>query len=360
LEMNTRLQVEHPVTELITGLDLVEWQLRVANGEKLPLTQDELTLTGHAVEVRLYAEDPGVDFLPQTGEILLWQPPSLPGVRVDHGMTSLGEVSPHYDPMIAKIIAYGKTRTDAVRLLARALQDTVLLGVNSNKQFLVNILQNPVLVSGDTNTAFINEHFADDVSLKPAVASHEALAVAASLRVYKSDRSGWQTGIALPIPLKLQVGDVVHKLAIEQKGQHFTLQHDDQTECLEVLSCTENQLVYIWQGIRKSVAFVQAGETQYLDMANGNLTLVDVTHAPPASAEEAGDGQIRAPMNGAVVNILVAEGEKVVKDQTLVILEAMKIQQQIKSNCEGVVGAISATIGLQVKKRQVLMVVSGD
>jgi len=360
LEMNTRLQVEHPVTELITGLDLVEWQLRVANGETLPLAQDELTLTGHAVEVRLYAEDPGVNFLPQTGEILLWQPPMLPGVRVDHGMTSLGEVSPHYDPMIAKVIAYGKTRTDAVRLLARALQDTVLLGVNSNKQFLVNILQNPVLVSGDTNTAFITEHFSDDVSLKPAVASHEALAIAASLLVYKSDRSGWHTGIAMPIPLKLQVGDVVHKLAIEQAGHHFTLQHDGETESLEVLSCTANQLVYIWQGIRKTVAYVQAGDTQYLDMANGNLTIVDVTHAPPAAADEAGDGQIRAPMNGAVVNILVAEGEKVVKDQTLVILEAMKIQQQIKSNCDGVVGAISATVGLQVKKRQVLLQVTAD
>ncbi|WP_410211908.1 acetyl/propionyl/methylcrotonyl-CoA carboxylase subunit alpha [Aquirhabdus sp.] len=360
LEMNTRLQVEHPVTELITGLDLVEWQLRVANGETLPLAQEELTLTGHAVEVRLYAEDPGVDFLPQTGEILLWQPADLPNVRVDHGMTSLGEVSPHYDPMIAKVIAYGKTRTDAVRLLARALQDTVLLGVNSNKQFLVNLLQNPVLVSGDTNTAFITEHFAQDISLKLAVASHEALAVAASLFVHQTSQSGWHTGIAPAIPLKLQVGEQLYKLAIDQAGSRFCLQHEGQTEGLEIISRLENQLVYIWQGVRKSVAYVHVDDTLYLDMANGNLTIVDVTHAPPASSEEAGDGQIRAPMNGAVVNILVAEGETVVKDQTLVILEAMKIQQQIKANCDGVVGAISAHVGLQVKKRQVLLVINAD
>lgn len=360
LEMNTRLQVEHPVTELITGTDLVEWQLRVANGEKLPLAQDELTLTGHAVEVRLYAEDPGTDFLPQTGEILLWKPADLPNVRVDHGMTSLGEVSPHYDSMIAKVIAYGKTRTDAVRLLARALEDSVLLGVNSNKQFLVNLLKNPVLISGDTNTAFIPEHFAQDPSLKPAFATHEALAVAASLLAYQPKQEGWHTGVELPIPLKVQVGEVLHNLSVDQNDQTYTLVYGDEKESLTVLSRAENELVYVWQGIRKSVAYVQRRDTIYLDMANGNLTLVDVTHAPPASADEAGDGQIRAPMNGAVVNILVAEGDKVVKDQPLLILEAMKIQQQIKSNCDGVVGAISAHIGVQVKKRQILMQVTAD
>lgn len=133
--MNTRLQVEHPVTELITGLDLVEWQLCVANGEQLPLQQRELTLNGHAIEVRLYAEDPRQDFLPQTGQVLRWQPATLPNVRIDHGMLATDEVSPFYDPMVAKVIAYGKTREDAIRLLARAVNDCVLLGVNSNKQF---------------------------------------------------------------------------------------------------------------------------------------------------------------------------------------------------------------------------------
>jgi geranyl-CoA carboxylase alpha subunit len=168
LEMNTRLQVEHPVTELVTGQDLVEWQLRVANGELLPLQQHEITLSGAAIEVRLYAEDPGANFLPQTGKVLRWQPANIPGVRIDHGMREAGEVSPHYDPMVAKVIAYGKTRTDAARLLARALDDTVLLGVNHNKQFLTNLLRHPVFISGDTSTAFIEQHFADDISLKPA------------------------------------------------------------------------------------------------------------------------------------------------------------------------------------------------
>ncbi len=363
LEMNTRLQVEHPVTELITGLDLVEWQLRVANGEKLPLAQDELTITGHAVEARLYAEDPGADFLPQTGEILLWKPANLAKVRVDHGITSLGEVSPYYDAMIAKVIAYGKTRTDAIRLLARALQDSVLLGVNSNKQFLVNLLQNPVMISGDTNTAFITEHFAQDPSLQPAFATHEALAIAASLWVYQPNHSGWQTGIALPTPLKVQVGEVLHQLFVEQNEQTFALAYADQKETLTVLSRAENELVYVWQGVRKAVAYVQCRDTIYLDMVNGNLTMVNVTHTPIASSVEVGDGQIRAPMNGTVVNILVAEGDRVVKDQPLLTLEAMKIQQQIKSNCDGVVTMVGAQVavlvGAQVKKREILLQVTG-
>jgi len=355
LEMNTRLQVEHPVTELVTGHDLVEWQLRVANGETLPALQDELTLTGHAIEVRLYAEDPGQNFLPQTGDILRWQPANLPQVRVDHGMMSPGEVSPYYDPMVAKVIAYGKTRVDAVRLLARAVEDSVLLGVNSNKQFLVNLLKHPVLVSGDTNTAFIAEHFADDVSLKPAVADHESLAIAASLFVYHSGRQGWHTGIALAIPMKLNVGELTHALSIDQQEQRLILTHEGQAEELEIVNLTSEVLTYLWQGVRKTVAYVHTGDTVYLDRANGNLTVIDVTHAPHASSDEAGDGQILAPMNGAVVNILVAPGDTVVKDQTLVILEAMKIQQQIKANCDGVVGNIAVHLGQQMKKRQLLL-----
>jgi geranyl-CoA carboxylase alpha subunit len=206
LEMNTRLQVEHPVTELVTGLDLVEWQLRVANGEKLPLAQDEITLTGAAIEVRLYAEDPGHNFLPQTGPVLRWIPADLPGVRIDHGMYTGGEVSPHYDPMVAKVIAYGKTRTDAARLLARAVEDSVLLGVNNNKRFLANLLRHPVFVSGDTSTAFIDQHFSQDISLRPAAADAESLAIAAALVLHRRHGAGFNTGLPGATPLKLAGG----------------------------------------------------------------------------------------------------------------------------------------------------------
>ncbi|WP_372653039.1 acetyl-CoA carboxylase biotin carboxylase subunit, partial [Alcanivorax borkumensis] len=179
LEMNTRLQVEHPVTELVTGLDLVAWQIKVARGEALPLTQDQVQLTGHAMEVRLYAEDPAQNYMPQTGPILRWQPASGDGIRVDHGLMEGTEIGSHYDPMLAKIIAVGDSREDARRRLIRAVQDTTLMGVNDNREFLAAILAHPVFARGDATTAFIGEDFADDSSLAGSAPDKTLWALAA-------------------------------------------------------------------------------------------------------------------------------------------------------------------------------------
>ncbi|MBJ9422359.1 acetyl/propionyl/methylcrotonyl-CoA carboxylase subunit alpha [Acinetobacter oleivorans] len=354
LEMNTRLQVEHPVTELITGLDLVEWQLRVANGEQLPLQQHELTLNGHAIEVRLYAEDPRQDFLPQTGQVLRWQPATLPNVRIDHGMLATDEVSPFYDPMVAKVIAYGKTREDAIRLLARTVDDCVLLGINSNKQFLVNLLRHPVVVAGDTNTAFIQQHFQNDSSLHKQVLSLENLAIAAALFSQSKVTALWQTGLGVPLPLKLKYDDQQIQLQLSSVNNTFTAELCDQTVCIEVLERTPEQLVYLIDGVRRRVQYVLDGDQLYLDRENGNVAIRNVTYAAPEIADVAGDGNIRAPMDGAVVNILVNKGDQVVKGQTLLVLEAMKIQQQIKSDVDGVVDDVLGQQGQQVKKRQML------
>ncbi|MEM9993956.1 acetyl/propionyl/methylcrotonyl-CoA carboxylase subunit alpha [Acinetobacter pittii] len=357
LEMNTRLQVEHPVTELITGLDLVEWQLRVANGEHLPLQQHELTLNGHAIEVRLYAEDPRQDFLPQTGQVLRWQPATLPNVRIDHGMLATDEVSPFYDPMVAKVIAYGKTREDAIRLLARAVDDCELLGVNSNKQFLVNLLRHPIVVAGDTNTAFIQQHFQNDSSLHKQVLSLETLAIAAALFSQSNGTAVWQTGLGVPLPLKLKYDDQQVQLQLSSLNNTFTVQLCDQTICIEVLERTIEQLVYLIDGVRRRVQYVLDGDQLYLDRDNGNVAIRNVTYAAPEIADVAGDGKIRAPMDGAVVNILVNKGDTVVKGQTLLVLEAMKIQQQIKSDVDGVVEDVLGQQGQQVKKRQMLFTI---
>jgi geranyl-CoA carboxylase alpha subunit len=354
LEMNTRLQVEHPVTELITGLDLVEWQLRVANGEQLPLQQHELTLNGHAIEVRLYAEDPRQDFLPQTGQVLRWKPTNLPHVRIDHGMSATDEVSPFYDPMVAKVIAYGKTREDAIRLLARAVDDCVLLGVNSNKQFLVNLLRHPVVVAGDTNTAFIQQHFQDDTSLHSQVLSLEILAIAAALLSQSKGIVAWQTGLGVPLPLKLKYDDQQIQLQLSSENNQITVQLCDQTICIEVIEKTAEQMIYVVEGVRRRVQYVLDGDQLYLDRDNGNITIRNVTYAAPETADVVGDGKIRAPMDGAVVNILVNKGDSVVKGQTLLVLEAMKIQQQIRSDVDGVVEDILGQQGQQVKKRQML------
>ncbi|WP_151827716.1 acetyl/propionyl/methylcrotonyl-CoA carboxylase subunit alpha [Acinetobacter oleivorans] len=354
LEMNTRLQVEHPVTELITGLDLVEWQLRVANGEQLPLQQHELNLNGHAIEVRLYAEDPRQDFLPQTGQVLRWQPATLPNVRIDHGMLATDEVSPFYDPMVAKVIAYGKTREDAIRLLARAVDDCVLLGVNSNKQFLVNLLRHPIVVAGDTNTAFIQQHFQNDSSLHKQVLSLENLAIAAALFSQSKGTVAWQTGLGVSLPLTLKYDEQQIQLQLSSVNNTFTAQLCDQTVCIEVLERTPEQLVYLIDGVRRRVQYVLDGDQLYLDRENGNVAIRNVTYAAPEIADVAGDGNIRAPMDGAVVNILVNKGDQVVKGQTLLVLEAMKIQQQIKSDVDGVVEDVLGQQGQQVKKRQML------
>jgi geranyl-CoA carboxylase alpha subunit len=354
LEMNTRLQVEHPVTELITGLDLVEWQLRVSNGEQLPLQQHELTLNGHAIEVRLYAEDPRQNFLPQTGQVLRWKPTILPNVRIDHGMLATDEVSPFYDPMVAKVIAYGKTREDAIRLLARAVDDCVLLGVNSNKQFLVNLLRHPVIVAGDTNTAFIQQHFQDDSSLHHQVLSLEILAIAAALFSQSKGIVAWQTGLGVPLPLKLKYDDQQIQLQLSSENNQITVQLCDQTICIEVIEKTAEQMIYVVEGVRRRVQYVLDGDQLYLDRDNGNITIRNVTYAAPETADVVGDGKIRAPMDGAVVNILVNKGDSVVKGQTLLVLEAMKIQQQIRSDVDGVVEDILGQQGQQVKKRQML------
>ena len=355
LEMNTRLQVEHPVTEMITGLDLVEWQLRVANGEKLPLQQSELTLKGHAIEVRLYAEDPRLDFLPQTGKILRWKPVESANVRIDHGMLAQGEISPFYDPMVAKVIAYGENRNDAIRILAAAVEESVLLGVNSNKEFLVNLLRHPVVVAGDTNTAFIQEHFQNDVSLNKQSLTLESLAIIAALFSSASMQSSWNTGIALSLPLKLRYDDQKLELIVKRDALKVTVEICGESQTIDIVEQNTEQLIYMINGVRRKVSYVLVDDQLYLDTANGNVSVENITYLPPETAEVMGDGKIRAPMDGSIINVVVNVGDTVSKGQTLLILEAMKIQQQIKSDVDGVVGEIVGQVGQQVKKRQILL-----
>ena len=355
LEMNTRLQVEHPVTEMVTGLDLVEWQLRVANGEKLPLQQSELTLKGHAIEVRLYAEDPRLDFLPQTGKILRWKPVESKNVRIDHGMLAQGEISPFYDPMVAKVIAYGETRTDAIRSLARAVEKSVLLGVNSNKEFLVNLLRHALVLKGDTNTAFIQEHFQEDLSLNKQSLNLESLALVASLFTNASTQSSWNTGISLSLPLKLRYDEQKIDLIVKRDGSLVTVEACGETQSIDLLDQTAEQLIYVINGVRRKIDYAIEANVVYLDSANGNVAVENITYLPPETAEVAGDGKIRAPMDGSIINVMVNAGDTVSKGQTLLILEAMKIQQQIKSDVDGIVGEIVGQVGQQVKKRQILL-----
>ncbi|MGY2290054.1 acetyl/propionyl/methylcrotonyl-CoA carboxylase subunit alpha [Pseudomonas sp. SDO528_S397] len=336
LEMNTRLQVEHPVTELITGLDLVAWQLHVAAGEPLPLRQEQVTLSGHAMQVRLYAEDPAQGFLPQTGDVLRWQPPAH--VRVDHGVSEGQPVSPFYDPMLGKLIAHGATREEARRKLLRAVQDCVLLGVRSNQALLADLLRHPQFASGEFGTGLMAEHFSE---IAAARVTDEELAIAAALFYQRDARAhggltGWRNTASVPWACRLAVGDEVHSVTLDP-GLHVQAHDGDAT--------------VIVNGIRRRLPYHLDGPRLWLR----GLCITQHTQATAPHETQACDGQVKAPMDGAIVELRVHTGEAVSQGQLLLVLEAMKMEHPLKAGLSGVVKRIHVAAGDQVKNRQILL-----
>jgi geranyl-CoA carboxylase alpha subunit len=330
LEMNTRLQVEHPVTEAITGLDLVEWQLRVARGEPLPIAQEQVRLHGHAIEVRLYAEDAYAGFLPQTGRIDVWRPASGPGVRIDHGMKEGLSISPFYDPMIAKVIASGATREEVRLRLIKALRDTVVLGPTTNRHFLIRLLEHPEFAAGKATTAFLGKHsFAAPEITDDHWKTAASLLWHQSAARYPDNLRGWRNSNPEPTPFRLAVGD--KELAFE-----------------------------LAEAAASSAPHVIDGNDIVVDFDGFTVRFQDRTYMPPASAAAGGDGKLRAPMDGRIVAIKVAAGDTVTKGQTLVVLEAMKIQHQLKATADACVESIAVQEGQQVANRTVLVTMAGD
>ena len=331
LEMNTRLQVEHPVTEAITGLDLVEWQLRVARGEKLPLAQDQVAFAGHAIEVRLYAEDAYGGFLPQTGRIDVWRPASGPGVRTDHGMKDGLAISPFYDPMIAKVIAHGATREEARTRLVRALRETVVLGPTTNRHFLICLLEHPEFAAGKATTAFLSQH---TFPAPPIDDAHWQMAAnclwRASAAHYPEPLRGWRNSNPEPTPIRLAAGGTERLLQVEGLPEA----HD--------------------------APFHIDGNDIVVDLDAHTVRFTDKTYAPPEAAAAGSDGKLRAPMDGRIVSIKVAPGDQVSRGQTLIVLEAMKIQHQLKAALDAKVEAISVQEGQQVSNRAVLVTMALD
>jgi geranyl-CoA carboxylase alpha subunit len=367
LEMNTRLQVEHPVTELITGQDLVAWQIRAAEGHPLPLKQDEIQLNGHAMEVRLYAEDSAKNFLPQTGQVLRWEPELLDGVRIDHGLIEGQEVTPFYDPMLAKVIAYGATRDEARRKLVRAVEECVLLGVNGNQRFLANLLKHPEFAAGNATTAFIGEHFTDDPSLSPQLPGASELAIAAALlyqesansRAHQRELAGWRSAGSAPWRFILKQGEqkFTVELDVMTAGSQPKLQAciGESKVDLQLLASDGRWLTMQLGGVRRRIAYHHDGEKLWLYGPFGNLELTDVTHEPAGGQNAASSGTVKAPMDGAIVDVLVSEGTQVSKGQLLVVLEAMKMEHPLKAGVDGMVRRVQASKGDQVKNRQVLV-----
>ncbi|MET1080776.1 MAG: acetyl/propionyl/methylcrotonyl-CoA carboxylase subunit alpha [Pseudomonas sp.] len=372
LEMNTRLQVEHPVTELVTGLDLVAWQLLVAAGQALPLSQEQVTLTGHAMEVRLYAEDTGREFLPQTGTVRRWEPAQGPGIRIDHGLLEGQAITPFYDPMLAKIIAYGATREEARRKLIRAVEDSVLLGVNGNQRFLANLLGHPQFAAGHATTAFIGEHLQDEPSLRPQVAAPAELACAAAL-LYQASASalarqpvlqGWRNAPSAPLTWLLQYGEQRHRLQVQllESGAQPRLAVQVGEACIELrlLSADGRWARLEIAGVQRRQAYHLEGQRLWLQGHFGNLELLDLTHAPAEGQGRAGSGLLKAPMDGAIVEVLVAVGDRVQPGQLLLVLEAMKMEHPLKAGIAGRISRVQVGRGDQVKGRQLLVEIEAD
>ena len=371
MEMNTRLQVEHPVTEMITGLDLVEMQLRAAAGEPLGLAQSDIAMSGHAVEARLYAEDPASGFLPQTGKLhrLAW-PEEAQDLRIDTGVEQGATISPFYDPMIAKLIAWGSTREAALNRLARALERTEVLGLRSNLGFLERLVRHPDFVAARIDTGFIDAHLAElvEVPLPPALV---ALAAEAWLHrdVEGDPASPWQrmdgwrlSGLPRTATLHLQINGGPARIEItwQEDGKRLGVEGDGDSHEVEMAEVRFEaaRIEAVVDGRRLSAVFARdpkrdrlfvAGLGRHLEVAALDLLKRD----PDEGVESA---SLAAPMSGKIVRVFVKPGDVVKKGDRLLILEAMKMEHAMTAGFDAVVGALAAGEGEQVAEGQVLVV----
>ncbi len=360
MEMNTRLQVEHPVTEAITGLDLVEWQFRIAAGEALPLTQAQVPLNGHAIEARLYAEDPERGFLPSTGRLAALQLPAGEGIRVDTGVDQGSEISTHYDPMIAKLIAHGPTRQAALEQLAGALARTVVAGPRSNVALLAALCRAREFRAGAVDTGFI-ERNAVALGLMPQGTDRAAVAAGVT-RLVEQDRQRIMRNLDLDPDIPASPWDAND--AFQLAGPR--------TQSMTVLADGERVVAEIAFGSRRTSVAVD-GAAAALDavtfdapdgvyvLRNGRQTLVRrVLLGLGAADGAAGDGLIRAPMHGKVLAILVAKGDSVVKGQRLAVIEAMKMEHALTAPHAGTVSAVPVIAGAQVAEGATIMSIEGE
>lgn len=368
LEMNTRLQVEHPVTELITGIDLVDLQLQIASNDPLPFEQAEIDLDGHAIEVRLYAEDPANGFMPQTGKVLYWKESEGEGLRNDHFMETGCEISPHYDSMVAKIIAWGPTREDARRRLLRSLRETHLLGVTTNKPFLSQILGDERFITGEATTAFIDDDTLEKAShaAKPEAAN---LALAAVLYLINEaeDESfedvvgwSWSNAAGMEKRERLTTGETDDTIGVSFDGLDFKANFRDVTHDILIHHIEGPRVTATIDGVRRRAQFAIDGTTLYLDAAGQTLEIENRTYQPALSDDAAGSGRILANTEGLVIAVNAEVGTRVAKGDLLVTIEAMKMEHRLLADGDGVVSEVNAQTGTQVKKGQVMAVLDLD
>ncbi|MBO9648966.1 MAG: biotin/lipoyl-binding protein [Variovorax sp.] len=370
MEMNTRLQVEHAVTEAITGLDLVEWQLRVAAGEPLTIQQSDVRLDGHAIEVRLTAEDVPAGFLPQTGPVLRWRPP-VDGhdVRVDHGLLEGGAVSPHYDSMIAKVVAHGPTRDEARRKLLRAMEHCVLLGLPSNQGFLADCLADAVFADGkEVHTGFVQAQFGAAINERATPDARTiALAAFGSLAAGMRGSALRIGGSALgqqPARLVLAQGTARWEVRLLAQASQWqaTVRRLDKEEAVHAFALRGAE----WSDTDRTALSVECDGMVERSVLALQADAVHLFHAGRAwsfervserksRVAEGGNGAVTAPLTGRIVDVAVREGDTVQAGQRLVVLEAMKMEHTLTAPIEGVVAEVCAQAGGQSSKGALLL-----
>lgn len=372
LEMNTRLQVEHPVTEHITGLDLVAMQIQVAQGEKLTVSQEDVSLDGHAIEVRLYTEDPGQNFLPTSGPVELWSPAEGPGVRVDAGINSGQEISPFYDSMIAKIIAYGPSREVARQRLVTAVEDTILFGPKHNGLFLRSCLQKDSFVRGTATTAFISEEFPEG-AFDDRAPNFSDCAIAAVLEIIlehdcvmdesvivAADLQDWASASPLVFGKSYAFDDFFFDLNIEPLGEaSYLVSNEEEDIKIELLSRSMSIASVTCDGSRKSVHFHKSDSGSLFLSIDGRVAeYIDLVRQDASSSDSGSGGSVTAPMHGVLLEVFVGIGDRVEPGQRLAVLEAMKMHYEILAETGGEVIEVLASVDSQVATDELLIEIS--
>ena len=365
LEMNTRLQVEHPVTEMVTGYDLVEWQLRVAAGERLPAQQADISLTGHAIEARLYVEDPYTGFTPQTGTVLWWHPANAMhtdvakpgvghGVRVDDGIIQGSVISPYYDPMVAKIIVHGRDRDDAIRRLRAALANTPLLGLKNNSRFLSDLVDHPAFRQAEMTTTLIDQWLEQgEPLLQEPVPTDDVWRVAA-MAIAMRNGSSWRSNSVAAFDLRLQAGETVRSVRVQpDRFGGVAVSLDGATVQASVLGFNAGRLRYAVDGVLRSAIAVFANAQVHLALDGNTFVFTEVSAFPDADALKDAS-KARSPVAGKVTQVLVTSGADVQVGQQLVCVEAMKMEMWLCAEAAGAVKAVHCKAGDQVESGALL------
>ena len=363
MEMNTRLQVEHPVTEAITGFDLVELQLRLASGEPLGVAQEDIKFKGHAIEVRLCSEDAAHDFMPQSGRMALWRMPD--GLRVEHALRSGSEIPPFYDSMIAKLISHGATRDEARRKLVHGLEQTAAFGVTTNQAFLAACLAHPEFASGEATTAFIGRHREALLASRKDPASEAALA---ALLLYVTDpfappwRSGRSLAATFPVPVRVELDHGIYDLEVaRERDGGYVASRDGAEHRFEIDELGSDNIRFRSDGLAESATFFRDRDRLFLLHRGVTTAVRDLTLAAPAAAAATGsDGKVRAAMNGRVVAVLVKIGEHVAAGQPVMTLEAMKMEHVHSAPMSGAIAAIDVAEGEQVTTGKIVVEIEAE